>query len=92
MLGVVAKLSHEFVVGLGVFALQVLHLTAAFANLLDETTARGVVLLVGLQVLDEFVDFRREERDLDLWGASICGVGLELLNNFLLECCFQHRG
>lgn len=85
MLGVVAKLGHEFVVGLRVFALQVLHLTAAFANLLDETAAGGVVLLVGLQVLDKFVDFRGEKGDLNLWGARVCGVGLELLNDFLLQ-------
>lgn len=91
MLGVVAELGHEFVVGLGIFALQVLHLTAAFADLLDETAAGRVVLLVGLQVLDEFVDFGREEGDLNLWGARVRGVRLELLNNFLLERSVQHN-
>ena len=85
------EFGHQLVVRFRVFTLEVLHLTAALANLFDETTTGGVILFVGLQVLDEFIDFRAQESDLDLWGSGVVGVGLKLLNQLLLLCCLQHR-
>lgn len=46
---------------------------------------------MSLEVLDEFVYFRREERYLNLWRACVCGVGFELLDDLLLLCDLQHR-
>ncbi len=87
-----AELAHEVVVGLRVFTLEVFHQAAAFAHLLDQPAAGGVVLLVHLQVFDQLVDFGAEEGDLDLRRTGVVGMGLELLDQLLLLIGVQHRG
>lgn len=84
------ELAHQIVVGLGVFAFEILHQAAAFANFFDETAARGEVLLVALQVFRKVFDFFRENSDLDLRGAGIGRMSFEFLNNAFLLVLRQH--
>lgn len=43
-----------------------------------------------LQVLDKLVHFGRQQGDLDLRGARVCGVRLKLLDDFLLLSYLKH--
>lgn len=81
---------HQLIVGLGVFALQVLHEAAAFAYFFDEAAARGKVFLVAAQMLGEIADFLGQDRDLHLGRPGIRGVRLIFLNDALLLVGVQH--
>ena len=84
------ELCHQIVVGLGVFALEIFHQAAAFADFLDETTAGRVVLFVGFQVIGKFFYLLGEDGDLNLRGAGVGGMRLIFFNNPLLLVWIQH--
>src|SRR5262249_6714351 len=71
----------ERAVALDVGALQVVELPAALADELQEAAARGVVLLVRLEVLGEVRDPLAEERDLHLGRAGVALVRRVLLDD-----------
>jgi hypothetical protein len=85
------ELGHEFIVRCCIFTLEVLHQAATFTHFFDQTTARRVVFFVGLQVLDKFVHFGGEKRDLNLWRTRIRWMGLKLFDQLLFLCWVQHR-
>lgn len=84
------EVCHQIVVSLGVFALEVLHQAAAFADFLDKTASGAEVLFVALQVFREILDFRREDGDLDLRRTGIRIMSFVLLDNTFLLCCVEH--
>lgn len=81
---------HQVVVALGVLALEVLHEAAAFADFLDQTAAGREVLFVRAEVIGELLNLFGEKSDLDLGGASVRSVRLELFNDALLAVRIQH--
>ena len=90
MEGLHLQLGHQFVVGFGVFTLQILHEAAALADLLDQTAAGGKVLLVRLQVVAQILDFFGQDCDLDLGRTRVRGVRLEFFNDALLFIRREH--
>jgi hypothetical protein len=68
------KLVDELAIGLEVRPLQVVEVTAALADHLEETAATVVVLGVLTEVIGEIIDPFRQYSDLDLGGAGVGGV------------------
>ena len=66
-----AELRDDLAVSLDVFALQVIQQPASPAHHLQEAPPRGMILLVGLEVLGQVRDPPGEDRDLDLGGAGV---------------------
>lgn len=87
-----AQFCHEIVVRFRVFTLEVLHQTTAFAHFFDQTTARGVVFFVCLQVFDELGNLCAQEGDLHLRRTGIVCMGLKFFDQLLFLSCVQHRG
>lgn len=85
------ELTHQIVVGLGVFALEIFHQAAAFADFLDETSAGGEIFLMAFQVFGEILDLFGENGDLDLRRTGVGCMGLELFNDALLFVLRKHR-
>ena len=87
MIGLDFEFGHEFVVCLGICALQVAHEAAAFADFFDETATGGEIFFVRFQVIGELFDFFAQDGDLDLWGAGVGGMGFEFLDDLLFLLC-----
>ncbi len=75
---------QDFLVRGRLVHLQVREVLAAGSNHTEETTACGVILLVFLQVLSQFLDLLCEKSDLDLRRACVLVVKLVLGDELLL--------
>ena len=64
-----------------VFFLEIAQEPPAVADHLEHAAAGVIVLAVFLEMLGHFLDFRAQNSDLDLWGASIALVRLEFLDD-----------
>src|SRR5215469_7325184 len=62
--------------------LQVIEKRTARRHELQEAAARMVVLHVGLEMVREVVDAFRQDRDLNLGGAGVAGLGSIGLDDF----------
>src|SRR5688572_23970041 len=82
----------ELAVAVDVDIGEVAEQTTTLTDEEEQATTRVVVVLVLLQVLGEVLDSLREERDLDLGGSSVTGVGRVLFDDRLLDIGFKcHR-
>ena len=79
------KFLDESQVRLAVPVRNIAEQTAALADHLQETAASHVVMLVGLQVLSDFLDAFRQDRNL---GTGTTGVILVYLRAFNSGCFF----
>ena len=84
-----AELLDELAVARLVLALEVVEELAAVLHLAKEAVARGVVLLVRLEVGGELLDLLREDRDLHFAGPRVAVVTLEFaLDDGLVDVHF----
>src|SRR5436305_2816862 len=65
-----------------VLLLQVVEKGAARRHELQKATAGVIVLHVGLEMVGEGIDAFRQDRNLDLGGAGIAGLGGTRLDDF----------
>ena len=77
-----AELANQRLVALVGNALEIVELATTLADQLQETTARMMILRVGLEVPGEFRDTRREDCDLDLGRTRVCLMGSVLSDDF----------
>ena len=72
--------------------LEVREQAAALGDFAKQTIAAGLILLVVLQVLGQFDDFGRQNRDLHLGGARVFDVRAVLIDQlFLLRPLECHK-
>ena len=64
---------------------------SSLADQLQETTARVMVLRVGLEVLREVVDALAEKRDLNFRGPGVAVVGLVIADDAALAVLVQRH-
>src|SRR5215207_2883000 len=82
----------ELAVAVDVDIGEVAEQTTTLTDEEEQATTRVVVVLVLLQVLGEVLDPLGEDRDLDLRGSSVTGVGRVLFDDRLLGVCIEcHR-
>ena len=65
--------------------LEIVQQSAPLANHHQQSAARTVIFLVGLQMLGQMVDPLRKQRDLHVGGTSVLRVRLKLFNRFCLR-------
>jgi len=78
----------ERLVTFGILAVQVVEQAAALVDHHQQATTGMVVLLVGLEMTREMLDFRGEQRDLYFGGSSVAGSAPEILDD--LACVDGH--
>ena len=66
--------------------LQIVEQLAALIHQLDQAAARGMIALVGTEVLTQSVDALREQRDLDFRRSGIFGIAAVLGDYTVLFC------
>jgi hypothetical protein len=76
------ELLRNGLVTIGVGGVEIIQQPAALADHHEQTPARTMVFLVLLQVLGEVVNTLSEQGDLDVGGAGVALVQLEILNRF----------
>src|SRR5260370_14345799 len=84
------KFADHVAVAVGVVRFEVIQQAAALADEHKETTARGVILFVGLEMLGQLANPFTQNRDLDLGGSRIGVVGAEALNQVSFLSSRQH--
>src|SRR5215216_3368891 len=78
-----AELLDQGPVARVILALEVSKMAAALPDQLEQPAPRAVVLLVDLDVLDELVDARRDQRDLHLGRPGVALVGCRALDDLV---------
>lgn len=66
-----AEFADNVAVTIGVNLLQVIQEAAALAYEHEQTAARSVILLVGLEMLRQLSDALRKDGDLNLWTPGV---------------------
>lgn len=66
-----SEFGDDRLIGSEVFVLEVFEKFLALANHLDQTATSHVVVLVGLEMLSDLFDARRQHRSLNLWRAHV---------------------
>lgn len=77
-------------VALNVVAHQIIEQATALTYQLEQTTTRGVILLMRLEVVRQFVDPGREDGNLHFWCSGVRVALTELLDDFCLLFCRDH--
>jgi hypothetical protein len=73
---------NYLLVFVGILLAQVAEEAAASPNELEQAATGVVVVLVNFEVLDEMLDARGEQTDLDAGGAGVLIVSAEFLHYF----------
>ena len=85
-----AQLADYVAVAVRVMRLQVIQQATALADEHQETAPRGVILLVGLEMLSQFADTRTQNRNLDFRRTGVRVMRPEALNQVSLFGSRQH--
>ncbi len=86
-----AEFFNQRAIRIRVAALQVVQQLAAAADHAQQAATRVVVLLVGLEVVGQFIDAGREQGNLDFRRTGIAGGALELRNDVGFDdICNRH--
>ena len=85
-----AQLADYVAVAVRVVRLQVIQQATALADEHQETAPRGVILLVGFEMLSQLADTRTQNRNLDFRRAGVGVVSTEAFNQVSFGCRCQH--
>src|SRR5271157_4426602 len=77
-------------IAVGIVRLQVIQQAAALADQHQQSTPRGMVLLVDFEVLGQFANPLTQNRDLDFRRAGVCIVSAEAFNQGCFLGSRQH--
>src|SRR5262245_36055801 len=76
------KTIDQVVITVDVTTLQIIKKAAALADQLQQSAARMIVLLVSLEMVGQFIDALRQQRDLDFRRSGVGAMRLVLRNQF----------
>lgn len=79
------ELLSERLVAAQISALEIIKQPTALTDHDQETTARAVIFLIGLEMLSQMVDALGEQRDLHVGGAGVLSVQLVSFNRLGLR-------
>src|SRR5450432_1934765 len=85
-----SQLADHVAVAVRIVGLQVIQQAAALADEHQETTARGMIFFVCLEMLGQLANPFTQNRDLDLRGSRIGLVGAEAVNQVSFLSSRQH--
>ncbi len=81
------ELGEDLLVAVARTPFQVIQKGSAVRDQLEESTPRGMILLVDFQVFGQFVDALRKQRDLDIRASGVFFMEPQFFSSAFFQCC-----